>query len=173
MWRDEAAHERFLIAHPLARRWRRAEEAWHVRLRSIGGHGTWNGFAVTDQLTPGDPGGRGGPVVTLTRAKVRVRAWRAFGKVARRVNAAAYHTSGLIAVVGVGEAPVGRLGTFSVWESIDSAAAFAAGDAAHQEAIGSARTDDWFSEELFARFEPYGSTGTWGGRDPIANGNAR
>ena len=165
VWRDEAALEAFLNEHPIARRWTAADEAWHVRLRGLGGHGSWRGFDVAEGLT----GGRAdGPIALLTRAHVRLRFWRAFTGASRSVDASAHSATGLIDVVGIGEAPIGRLGTFSLWDSLHSARTFAAHDAAHHEMVATTRTEGWFGEELFARFEPYGSTGTWDGRDPLA-----
>lgn len=165
VWRDESALEAFVASDPIVRRWQGADEAWHVRLRGLGGHGSWNGFAVADGLVEGRSDGA---VVIVTRADVRWRSWRQFAKASRVVNEAVRSAPGLLGVVGIGEAPFGRLGTFSVWESLGAARAFAERDAAHRETAASTRSGDWFGEELFARFEPYRSTGTWNGSDPLA-----
>jgi len=165
VWDDESDLDRFLASHRIARRWDRAAESWHVRLRALGGHGRWRGVDPLDGMEKGD---RGGPVAVITRADVRRGANRAFGRAAREVDTELHTADGLIDVVGVGEAPIGRLATFSLWESMDSVRAFAYSMPRHQQVIDQTRDGDWYAEELFARFEPYGSAGEWDGRDPLA-----
>ena len=50
LWRTEADLDRFLATSPAARAWGAAEESWHVRLRSRGGHGAWRGVQVMADL---------------------------------------------------------------------------------------------------------------------------
>jgi hypothetical protein len=76
--------------------------------------------------------------------------------------------SGNLAVVGVGERPLGRLGTFSLWEDERAAQRFATTDDSHSAAMRAARSGRWFTKELFAVFRPIGSAGTWNGRNPLA-----
>jgi heme-degrading monooxygenase HmoA len=164
VWNDEADLDRFVTAHPIAERWGRAQEAWHVRLRGLGGHGRWRGVDPLEGLERGD---RTGAVAIITRADVRRTAWKAFGAASRVVDAELHTAPGLLDVVGVGEAPVGRLATFSLWESLAAARHFAYEMPDHVEVVRRTRDERWYGEELFARFEPYGSQGTWNGRDPL------
>lgn len=167
VWENEAALDRFLRSHPVAQRWRRAQECWSVRLRGLGGHGTWRGVEPLDQL---EVGTGDGPVAIVTRADVRRGAWRSFRSAAAVVDTELHQAEGLIGVVGVGEAPIGRLGTFSLWESLEAARAFASAMPNHVEVVRRTRDEAWYTEELFARFEPFASTGTWNGRDPLRAG---
>lgn len=141
-----------------------------MRLRGLSGHGSWRGFEVAEQLTPGRADGA---IAVLTRADVHVKSWGAFVKASRTVDDSAHGADGLIDVVGIGEAPIGRLGTFSLWDSLHAARTFAAHNTAHHDVVARTRSERWFGEQLFVRFEPYASTGTWNGRDPLAEVQAR
>ena len=163
--RRDGARRRSSPAPRIARRWRSAEEVYTVRLRALRGHGTWRGVAVLDGLAAGRADG---PVAVLTRADVRLRRWLPFLGAGPAVSDAVQQAPGLLAVVGVGEAPLGRQATFSLWSSAAHLEAFAAGHPAHRRVVERTRAERWYGEELFARFEPCGPEGTWDGRDPLA-----
>lgn len=165
VWETEEALDRFLSDSHLARRWQRADESWHVRLRAVGGHGRWRGVDPLDGL---ERGAATGPIAIITRADVRRASWRAFRVAAQEVDDELHRADGLIDVVGIGEAPIGRLATFSLWESTDAVRKFAYTMPRHQQVIDETRSGDWYREELFARFEPFASSGAWNGRDPLA-----
>jgi hypothetical protein len=165
VWEDEHHLDAFLADDQIARRWRGADESWHVRLRGIGGHGTWKGV---DPLVGLDAGVSDGPVAIVTRANVRLTSWRAFGAASAVVDAELHRAPGLIDVVGIGETPIGSLATFSLWESQTAARNFAYSMPDHRVVIRRTRAEDWYAEEMFARFEPYGSSGFWNGRDPLS-----
>jgi hypothetical protein len=165
VWDDEAALDDFLETSSIARRWDGAEETYSVRLRGVDGHGTWRGFDVLGAIAGGTDAG---PVAVVTRADVHVRHWRSFITAGRPVSTELQRAPGLLAVAGIGEAPLGKQATFSLWRSTTDLRAFAYTMPRHQAVVRRTRAEGWYGEELFARFEPYASTGTWDGRDPLA-----
>ena len=73
VWDDEPALDEFLGHSTIGRRWSDIDEAWHVRLRGLGGHGSWRGV---DPLEGLEVGVGDGPIAVVTRADVRPGAWR-------------------------------------------------------------------------------------------------
>jgi len=171
VWRNDADLSRFVDerfsdvgdAHAV-------REAWHVGLHSAGGHGTWRGRAVPELIEHAAPGSaETGPLIVLTRANVRLASWRRFHRAGVAVDEQLQSAAGLRAVVGVGELPVGSLATFSVWDSMEAMRNFAVRTDRHRDVVARTRRENWYGEEMFARFVPYRSAGTWDGRDPVRN----
>ncbi len=170
VWREERALDGFLRDSPVAARWRReARESWQVRLAPLTSRGRWDGVDPFGPLSRNtrerDPGG---PVAVLTRASIRPRRLVAFYRSVPGVDRLLAEQHGCLASVGVGEWPLARQGTFSLWRDAAAVRDFAHRGRAHRQVIGRTRTQGWYSEELFARFSPYASEGTWDGADPLA-----
>lgn len=164
VWRSANDAERFFAASPLALEYRRrSDEMWTVTLRAYGAKGTWGGVNPFP-LVPREPG----VVAVLTRASVRVSKLVPFWRSVPATSAPLDTAPGLLASVGTGEIPFVRPATFSLWRSEEDLVAYAYGDAVHREVIRRRRDEDWYSEELFARFTPVDSNGSWNGRDPLA-----
>jgi len=165
VWDDEAALDAFLADSEIPARWRAlAAEHYTVRLEPLRSHGSWGGHnPLGGQAAPAGEG----PIAVLTRATIRLRRLRAFyGSILPPATALA-RAPGLLESVGVGEWPVARQATFSLWRSLDDVQGFAYRRGDHRDVIARTRAEGWYSEELFARFAPYGAEGTWNGRDPL------
>jgi hypothetical protein len=172
-WADRAAAQAFERS-AVAGRWRRlAEETWRVELRPLSARGRWSGREPFGGRVAEPAAGRGGgrwegPVAAVTRARLRPSRARAFWRAVPPVAADLRTQSGLRLAVGIGEAPVGLQGTFSLWESAAALRRFAYAGAAHSAVVARTVPERWYAEELFARFAVEASDGTVDGRDPLA-----
>jgi len=167
VWENATVAEAFFGQHPFwAGYERRSTETWTVQLAPLKSQGLWDGknpFDYVPEIMPGDDA----PVAVLTRASIRWQKTPRFWQFVEPTSAALAQAIGVRAAIGLGELPVVRQATFSVWESSEAMRQFAYRDARHREVIQLTHREKWYAEELFARFRVLGSTGTLDGVDPL------
>ena len=120
-------------------------------LSPISSHGLWakvNPFDFTKPISSPDV-----QIVAITRARIKWQKNFTFWGAVPPVVTDLHNSPGLIAAIGIGEAPIGLQGTFSLWASAGALRDFAYKGQAHQVAIAQTEKIGWYSEELFARFE--------------------
>jgi hypothetical protein len=132
------------------RAWRKKSVSeFRVVLDPIAATGMWS---KQKPFEPSAPSNFQGQVVAITRARIRASQTMRFFKSVPPVTASLHSSPGLISTIGIGEAPIGLQGTFSLWESMQAIKDFAYKGTAHQKAIAQTSEFDWYAEELFARF---------------------
>ena len=94
-----------------------------------------------------------GKIAVLTRATIRLNKLNSFWKNVPLVNAAMQSAKGLQASYGIGEIPFIKQATLSIWDNIDAMKTFAYKMKEHQTVIAKTRKENWYSEEMFTRFE--------------------
>lgn len=141
-------------------------ETMTIQLEPIEGHGTWDGKQAFGELPP--KSGYEGPIGILTRATIRFskrnRFWQHVEAVAEDMRSA----DGFWFSVGIGESPLLRQATFSVWESKEKMKRFAYKMHNHAEVVQKTRKENWYSEDMFVRFKPMATWGTLQGENPLA-----
>jgi len=136
----------------MIRGWRRRSTSeFRAVMTPISSHGLWakkNPFDFTTPLVTPDA-----KIAAITRARIKWSKNFIFWKSVPPVVTDLHQSPGFISAIGIGEAPIGLQGTFSLWESAAALRDFAYKGAAHQKAIAQTKEIDWYAEELFARFE--------------------
>src|SRR3954452_13811119 len=135
VWEDEPALDAFLAGSEIAERWDAlAREAWHVRLEPLRAHGAWGG---ADPLAGTAAAGveADGAVAILPRAPVRATRLHRFYPAIARPAAELLRAPGVLASVGIGEWPVARQATFSLWSSAEHVKDYAYGSREHRDVV--------------------------------------
>ena len=145
---------------------RRAEEVWTVHMRPVRWHGKWGGRDPFATMTPVSAA-ETGPWIILTRATIYPTKVRAFLSAVPSVAEQLLQQADLINSVGVGEAPLLYQATLSLWRTLPAVTSFAYSRDRHADVVRRTRQEGWYREELFARFRPVASSGTWDGVDPL------
>ncbi len=136
--------------------------SWYIRffkcktqtlvLKPISSHGTWDNRKVFGEM-PHLANEIDGKIAVLTRATIRLTKLQSFWKNVPDVSSQMKDARGLIASFGIGEIPFIKQATLSIWNDIESMKTFAYKMKAHQTVIQKTRKENWYSEEMFTRFE--------------------
>ena len=104
------------------------------------------------------------PLAVLTRASIHPAKATAFWRHAPAAQASLDAAPGCQLAMGLGEAPLVRQCTFSLWQDETAMLAYAR-EGAHQMASSAAWRQKFFSESLFVRMRVLRMAGTWQARD--------
>lgn len=148
-----------LDSSPMIQRWRkRCDSEFSADLSPISVHGKWSRKDPFISISNTEKNWSG-PVAAITRARIKWRKNLIFWRSVPPVTHSLRSSQGLVSAIGIGEAPIGLQGTFSLWESSEAVRNFAYRGEAHKAAIDATHREDWYAEELFARFAVTRSVG--------------
>jgi heme-degrading monooxygenase HmoA len=165
VWENEKAIQDFFDHSEIILSYRkRTIETWTLYLKNVSAHGQWSGgnpFQIEESLPATEI------ICVLTRATIKWNKVISFWRYVPTSHQPLKGNSGLIFTKGVGELPIIQMATLSIWNDLESLNDFAYSSKEHREAINRTRQLKWYKEELFARFKPYKSVGTWKGKNPL------
>ncbi|MFM2034981.1 MAG: Spheroidene monooxygenase [Pseudomonadota bacterium] len=143
----------------------RARECWTGVMQVQSGRGHWDkqAWQASAAEALGDIVEPQGPFAVLTRASIVPTKAMAFWRYAPAAQAELSHAPGCLLAMGLGEAPLVRQCTFSLWKDTESMLAYAQ-QGAHQLASAAAYKHQFFSESLFVRMRVLHMSGVWQGR---------
>ena len=126
------------------------EKQSFIYLKPLKVHGLWDNIQPfeVNELAPSSP-----EIAVLTRATIRPSKAVSFWKNVPAVSDTLSTTPGLKFSLGIGEVPILKQATISFWASESEMKAFAYQKNPHKNVVSKTRTEHWYSEELFARFE--------------------
>ncbi len=167
VWEDEACADTFFTESLLMASYRKKSvECWTIYMQAIKAEGLWSGqnpFKVISNSEQDLP-----QLAIITRATIKKRLLWRFWKYVPTSEKPLERNKGLIYTKGIGEVPFLQMATFSLWQDEMALKQFAYESKEHLKAIKLTRSLDWYSEEMFTRFKPYKSIGTWKGKNPLA-----
>ena len=171
VWRDDEAAGRFLSGHRVLDSWAAiSRERLDVHLHPLASRGRWSRVEPFGNPLPSKASG---PVAAITRARIRPRKAATFWRAVPPVSLDLHQVGGLRLALGIGEAPIGLQGTFSLWDDTAALNAFAHQRRPHLEAIRRTGQEGWYAEELFARFQVRQVQGSYVGAAGRIGGDAR
>lgn len=139
---------------------RHTQELATLLLRPCSSRGAWAGHRL---VAHGPVPAPNEPVAALTRASIAPARAFDFWRYAPAAQRAVETAAGCRVAAGLGEAPLLRQATFSLWDSAAAMDAYAR-QGAHAQAIRAAAQGGHFSESMFVRFAVLEAQGRWQGK---------
>lgn len=143
----------------------KAREWWQGVMAVHTCRGSWNqlGWQSHELWPQGDDPIATPHEVSLTRASIRASKAISFWKHAPEAQSDLLAAPGCELAVGLGEAPLLRQCTFSLWSDSQSLVSYAH-HGAHLRAIAAAQKHRFFTESMFVRMKVLHMLGSWQGR---------
>jgi spheroidene monooxygenase len=156
---DESARN-FLKNSMVVKRYKkRSDEFFSVELKSYSTRGTWSQNTINESISVPTTC----PIASLTRASIKITKAKKFWSLAPDSENSLRSYEGCFLSAGLGEAPILRQATFSMWTDPKSLNDYAR-TGAHLKAIKLANQEKFFSESMFVRFKPINPKGVWRGK---------
>lgn len=170
VWQTAEQAESFEVTGGVHRQWAGiSAETLRITMTPLSSRGRW---ARKEPFgTPAGTAPAGTPVASITRARLHPGRALSFWRAVPPVSADLSSVAGLRLALGIGEAPIGLQGTFSLWDSSAALTDFAYRRAAHVDVVRRTAPERWYAEELFARFAVLSVTGSFGGTDITVSGS--
>jgi heme-degrading monooxygenase HmoA len=162
VWANEESANAFFESSDLIKKYNKHSiQLCKLYLKSIAAHGLWSNqkpFIKSKTLST-----RPKAIAIITRASIKTSELKRFWKYVPHTQTAIEKAKGLLYTKGFGEFPIWEMATLSIWDSLDSAKAYAYSSQEHAQAVKMTRQYNWYKEELFSRFEVYKIDGEWDG----------
>ena len=142
-----------------------SDESYGIMMRPISSRGSWSGFDSWE--IDENQKEYQGPICSLTRATLKPEFLYRFWKMVSPISSGQKEHKGLLFSQGVGEIPLLEQATFTIWETKKDLEEFGRSNF-HGEAVREVYRLGGFKEQMFTRFEPLISEGTWNGKDPLS-----
>ena len=120
-------------------------------LKTIKCHGKWDGEAPF--IANSEVYNEKNKIGIITRAKINKFRLFEFWSSVPTASKAIMNARGVEWCKGIGEWPLIHQATFSVWDNLESVKKFAYGSGDHSKIVQKTKKRNWYSEDLFARFE--------------------
>jgi len=153
-WKTETQADDFFAKSELMQRYSQHTSGYRIYyMKNIVARGKWSGqnpFVPHPELDKDNP-----QLAIITRATIKPSKLYRFWKYVPTSQKRLLDNSDLMYTKGIGEMPIIQMATFSLWKNKEAVQQFAYKSKEHATAIKMTRELGWYSEELFARFQPY------------------